>query len=150
LGIYIIRNPFHPSAHVALFAQNISRNIDSLIPPTMASLASSLNPGPSVEERLQELQSEMEKLKAQVCDQARIMLAIDNSGEKNWDRLNQELFKLWEDFNEAKEADEEFTEATNVQFKDATNVHGNFRKRLCIPKNTVKRLVGECPKKSPA
>jgi hypothetical protein len=100
-------------------------------------MASSSKPGPSLEERLGEMQMELIKLKAVVREQARSMLNNDFVGEQRYDLLVQDLKNLREDL----------TSDSDAQFKDVANVHGDFGKRLSKLEAKIDKLSEEWAKK---
>ena len=57
--------------------------------------------------------------------------------------LNQDLRKLREEFNDSKETGDDFTEATNAQFKDVANAIGNFGNHLRTLEIQVKKLLAK-------
>jgi septal ring factor EnvC (AmiA/AmiB activator) len=103
---------------------------DIFLISTIVSMASSSSPPLSLEERLFELQAAMSQLKKRVKEQ-----------DAKWDKLVKELSDLREEFTEAKEEGDEFTDATEVQFKDQANTNGDFGNRLCTLEIKLKRLA---------
>jgi hypothetical protein len=67
-------------------------------------MASSSNPEPMMEERLSELQSELDRIKIQAKEQSNLMLNMDIVGANCWESLNQELKSIIDDVNNDVEA----------------------------------------------
>jgi biopolymer transport protein ExbD len=109
------------------------------------SMVSSSNPGLSLEARLLEMKKELDNLKKQVQEQHRYLLYVDKKGELNWEQINEDLAKLREDFDGAKDAGEEYTQETEANFKDQANTNGDFGNRICTLEIKVKRLAKMLP-----
>jgi dsDNA-specific endonuclease/ATPase MutS2 len=101
-------------------------------------MASSSTPELSLEERITEMQNELDRVKELVKEQTKLMLSLDNVGENRWDSLNQELKSIREDL----------TSEVEVNFKDIANVIGGMRHRINKLEVQVGKLTKAWPKDS--
>ena len=94
----------------------------------MASHSSSSGSGPSVEDRIDSLETSMGRLRARLDSQDKRLQATSQAGEKTWDILNEDIRKLREDHSASSKNLENFKDEVRTGFKDAANTHGDFGK----------------------
>ena len=111
----------------------------------MASPSSSSS-GPSVEVRIDSLETSMGRLRARLDSQDKKLEETSQAGEKTWDLLNEDLRKLREDHNASSERMEDLKEEFRTGFKDAANTHGDFGKRISALETAVAKLVAKLDK----
>jgi hypothetical protein len=85
-------------------SEKLSHSDDFVVQEKGKAMASSSNPEPTMEERLSELQSELDRIKIQAKEQSNLMLSMDIVGANRWESLNQELKSIREDVNSDVEA----------------------------------------------
>ena len=112
----------------------------------MASHSSSSESGPSVEDRIESLETSMGRLKARLDSQDKRMQATSQAGEQTWDILNEDIRKLREDHSASSENLEDFKEEVRTGFKDAANTHGDFGKRISALEIAVSKLIAKLDK----
>ena len=111
----------------------------------MASPSSSSS-GLSVEGRISVLETSMGRLRGQMDSQDKKLKEVSQAGDKTWDLLNEDLRKLREDQAASSESMEEFKDEFRTGFKDASNMHGDFGKRISSLETAVVRLVAKLDK----
>jgi len=98
------------------------------------------SPKPLLEERINLMQTELDRIKGLVKKQTNLMLSLDTIGANCWDSINQELKALREDV--AKEVE--------VNFKDIANVIGGMHHQISKLEAKVEELSKAWPSTSKA
>ena len=103
-------------------------------------MASPSSPEPSLEERINLMQIELDRIKGSVKEQTNLMLSLHTVGANRWDSINQELKALIE----------EVVSEVEVNFKDIANVIGGMHHQISKLEAKVEELSKAWPNTSEA
>ena len=112
----------------------------------MASLGSSSDSGPTVEERLDTLENAMDRLRGRANNLDQLLQSTIQAGEKSWDILNEDIRKLRADMSDPARNLEDFKESVHTSFKDVDNTQGDFGNRLSALEKAVNKLLEKLDK----
>ena len=112
----------------------------------MASLGSSSDSRPTVEERLDTLENAMDRLRGRANNQDQLLQSTIQDGEKNWDILNEDIRKLRADMSAPARNLEKFKESVHTSFKDVANTQGDFKNRIAALEVAVNKLLAKLDK----
>ena len=107
---------------------------------------SSSSSGPSVEDRIEALETSMGRLRGWLDSQDKKLEEASLAGEKSRDLLNEDVRKLREDHAASSKRMEDFKDEVRTGFKDAVNTHGDFGKRISALETIVAKLVAKMDK----
>ena len=107
---------------------------------------SSSESGPSVEDRMEALESALSRLRARVDQQNKQLQDNIKAGERAWDILNEDIRKLRDDLSSTAGSVEDLKEDTQTEFKDEAIVHGNFGNRICALEEAISRIQAKIDK----
>ena len=121
--------------------------MDEELRPVLAMASHSYSSsGPSVEDRIDSLETSMGRLKARLDSQDKKLEEASQAGNKSWDLLNEDIKKLREHQAASSERMEDFKDEVRTGFKDAANTHGDFGKRISDLETAVAKLAAKLNK----
>ena len=112
----------------------------------MASHGSTSDSGPSVEAKIDSLETSLGRLRAHLERQDKLLQEANQAGEKAWDLINEDIRKLRADHAASTENLENFEEESHTNFKDVANVHGDFGNRISTLESTIANLKAKMGK----
>ena len=133
------------SLEVSLKVKEISNTVRIRSWLQMASNNSSSS-GLSVEGRIASLETSMGRLRGRLDSQDKKLEEASQAGNNSWDLLNEDIRKLREDQAASAERMEDFKDEVRTGFKDASNTHGDFGKRINDLETVVAKLAAKLNK----
>lgn len=112
----------------------------------MDSGGSSTNLRPTVEDRMEALESVLGRLRARADHQDKQIQENIQAGEKSWDILNENIRNLREYISTIAKNLEELKEDTQTALKDEAISHGIFGNRICTLEEDVNKILAKIDK----